>query len=241
MYSKNSIKNTAESLGIGKLKDEVTAALAQDVESRIKLIIEDAKKFMRHSKRNKLQVSDINRALKVKNLEPIYGYDSKIDIKYKAVSTPYEDIFYEEEEELDLFTLVSEPLPSVPQEIEYTAHWLAIEGVQPNIPQNPISLNKEQNYIVGLSDGSDSINNTKDLEQNNTAPLVKHVLSKEHQLYFECVKDSLFSSNAKIQMAALDCVSSDGGIHQLVPYFIQLISDLVRDIFAVFPNLKLKN
>ncbi|OMJ16759.1 Transcription initiation factor TFIID subunit 6 [Smittium culicis] len=192
--------------GIGKLKDEVTAALAQDVESRIKLII-----------------------------EPIYGYDSKIDIKYKAVSTPYEDIFYEEEEELDLFTLVSEPLPSVPQEIEYTAHWLAIEGVQPNIPQNPISLNKEQNYIVGLNDDSDSIKNIKDLEQNNTAPLVKHVLSKEHQLYFECVKDSLFSSNAKIQMAALDCVSSDGGIHQLVPYFIQLISDLVR-IFTLFLN-----
>lgn len=42
-----------------------------------------------------------------------------------------------EDEELDLEEIVNGPLPPVPLDVTYTAHWLAIDGVQPAIIQNP--------------------------------------------------------------------------------------------------------
>ena len=68
-----------------------------------------------------------------------------------------------EDEELDFEKLINAPLPKVPREITFTgkfprldtivfglnsltdsilpAHWLAVEGVQPSIPQNPTNIN----------------------------------------------------------------------------------------------------
>ncbi|KAG1240493.1 hypothetical protein G6F68_017607 [Rhizopus microsporus] len=69
VFPKDTIKNIGESLGISNLKDETTTALAQDVEYRIHELIQEATKFMRHSKRTKLTVEDINAALRVKNVE----------------------------------------------------------------------------------------------------------------------------------------------------------------------------
>jgi hypothetical protein len=33
--------------------------------------------------------------------------------------------------------LIHKPLPSIPHDVSFTVHWLAIEGVQPRIIQNP--------------------------------------------------------------------------------------------------------
>ena len=38
---------------------------------------------------------------------------------------------------MDFDTILSKPLPKIPLDVAFTAHWLAIEGVQPAIPQNP--------------------------------------------------------------------------------------------------------
>ena len=64
-----SIKIIAEFAGIADLKDDVAQALAQDIEYRLRDIIQEAMKFMRHAKRSKLSTEDINHALKVRNLE----------------------------------------------------------------------------------------------------------------------------------------------------------------------------
>ncbi|PVU95400.1 hypothetical protein BB561_001833 [Smittium simulii] len=218
MYPKNSIKIAAESLGISKLRED------------------DAAKFMRNAKRTKLLVSDVNSALKVRNLQPIYGYDLGAEIKYRGVSAPLEDIFYEEEEEVDLSDIFNEPAPTPPQPVIYSAHWLAIEGVQPSIPQNPSYEQLDLTTPLTVEQPKDkqiSISST-----SNTAILVKHVLSKEHQLYFECVKESMFSTDNIIQNAALECVATDAGIHQLVPYFIQLVNDTIIQNGPNLPLLK---
>lgn len=47
------------------------------------------------------------------------------------------DLYYAEDDEVDCSELINMPLPPIPLEVSYTAHWLAIEGVQPAIPQNP--------------------------------------------------------------------------------------------------------
>jgi transcription initiation factor TFIID subunit 6 len=75
LFPKESVNLIAESLGL-TLKDEVSAALVQDVEYRLRQVLLEAKKFKTHARRSKLLVSDVNAALKVKNVEPIFGYNS---------------------------------------------------------------------------------------------------------------------------------------------------------------------
>lgn len=59
-------------------------------------------------------------------------------------------------------------------------------------------------------------------------PLVKHVLSKELQLYFEKICSALLDdSNNDYRIAALASIRSDPGLHQLVPYFVQFIAEKV--------------
>lgn len=68
-FSTESMKVIAESIGIGYLADDAAKELAEDISFRIKHIIQDAAKFMNHAKRSKLLQSDVDAALKVKNIE----------------------------------------------------------------------------------------------------------------------------------------------------------------------------
>ena len=47
-------------------------------------------------------------------------------------------------QEIDLNDLSSAALPKIPMGVSLRAHWLAIDGVQPSIPENPPAQSKEQ-------------------------------------------------------------------------------------------------
>lgn len=68
--STESIKIIGESIGVSHLPDEVAREIADDVSFKIKQIVQDAKKFMHHSKRAKLCLSDVDESLKIRNIEP---------------------------------------------------------------------------------------------------------------------------------------------------------------------------
>jgi transcription initiation factor TFIID subunit 6 len=63
-------------------------------------------------------------------------------------------------------------------------------------------------------------------------PLVKHVVSKELILFFDKIRGALLDENpdpevVALRKSALESVRSDTGLHQLVPYFIQFVSEKV--------------
>lgn len=60
-------------------------------------------------------------------------------------------------------------------------------------------------------------------------PLVKHVLSKELQLYYEKITEALLSLDDDLRGAALESISEDNGLQQLLPYFIQFITDQITE------------
>lgn len=64
-----SMKVIAESIGVGNLPDEAAKELADDISYRLKVILQESAKFMHHAKRQKLTCSDIDNALKIKNIE----------------------------------------------------------------------------------------------------------------------------------------------------------------------------
>jgi transcription initiation factor TFIID subunit 6 len=133
---------------------------------------------------------------------------------------------------------------------------LAIEGVQPIIPQNP-SPNDIKNLPPAVRGATSSIlgndilnmsNNSTEKGINNLAngsknkkvtdkdtevkPLVRHLLSKELKLYFDKVVEVLLSTDPEkepLQNAALNSLKNDPGLHQLEPYFIQFVAEQITN------------
>ncbi len=77
---------------------------------------------------------------------------------------------------------------------------------------------------------------------------MKHIISKELTLYFEKIQAALLDDNPdpevqRLREAALESVSNDPGIHQLVPYFISFISHEVThhtdDVFVLRQMMEL--
>ncbi|KAL6315097.1 hypothetical protein AAG906_035305 [Vitis piasezkii] len=180
---KETIEVIAQSIGISNFAPDVAPALATDVEYRVREIMQEAIKCMRHSKRTILTVDDVDTA-------------------------GHKDLFYVDDKDVEFKDLIEAPLPKTPLDTGVITHWLAIEGVQPAIPENaPIE-----------EDG---------LPVDTKLP-VKHVLSRELQLYFDKIKElTLSRSDSILFKEALVSLATDSGIHPLVPYFTYFIADEV--------------
>lgn len=229
----DTVKDAAEVLGIANLPDEVSKTLAMDIEYRIHEIIEQALKFMRHSKRSTLTTTDVSYALRVLNVEPLYGYESNNPLNYReAMVGPGQTLYYiDEDEDVDFEKIINQPLPKVPRSTSFTAHWLAIEGVQPAIPQNPQM--SEVKSLPPQVRGSQTNHSISTLSSDmDVKPLVKHVISKELQLYFDRMIEALVSTNPAdedMKNSALSSLRNDPGLHQLVPYFVQFVQEKVSE------------
>ncbi|EDO19448.1 hypothetical protein Kpol_1002p96 [Vanderwaltozyma polyspora DSM 70294] len=261
----DTVKDVAESLGIDNISEDVLKGLAMDVEYRILEIIEQAVKFKRHSKRDILTTDDISKALRALNVEPLYGYHDGSAINKnisfnKVNASGGQSIYYLNDEEVDFDKLINNTLPQVPRLPTFTTHWLAVEGVQPAIAQNP-NLNDirisqppivrgaivtalNDNSLQASSSSAESISLSEDKNSSRSSavkpghntevkPLLKHVLSKELQIYFNKVVAALTSTDTSdpnaqyMKAAALSSLKTDSGLHQLVPYFIQFIAEQI--------------
>lgn len=121
VWNPDNIKDVAESVGISALSDNVVDELARDVDFRITQLLEEALKFMRHGKRTALGTQDISNALRVLNVEPLYGYESTRPLRFGEASIgPGQPLYYVEDEEVDFEKMINSPLPKVPKEITFT-------------------------------------------------------------------------------------------------------------------------
>lgn len=231
VWNPENIRDVAESVGINSLGTDVVDHLTRDVEFRIAQVLEEALKFMRHAKRTTLFTQDISQALRVLGVEPLYGYESTRPLRFGEASIgPGQPLYYVEDEEVDFEKLINAPLPKVPRDMTFTAHWLAVEGVQPTIPQNPAPADASRNIdLMPKGTGANPhLAATAGADNVTIKPLVKHILSKELQLYFDHVCAAVLDeSNDEYRYAALGSLRSDPGLHQLVPYFIHFVAEKV--------------
>lgn len=250
LLSVDSIKTMGESVGITTLNDDAATRLGEDLEYRLKEVIQEAVKFMRHSKRRKLTCADIDQALRVKNVEPLYGFDCTEYIPFRHTSGGGKDLYFPDEKEVNLIDIVNSPLPRLPSDVSLRAHWLCVEGVQPTVPENPPPLSLEDQKAEALASTlpqvqhSDPIFHAKELrfdkkgkkkedpesvEWSRLKPLQAHALSLEQQLYYKEITDACvgLTSESRCQ-EALSSLTSDPGLYQLLPQFTSFITEGVR-------------
>ncbi|XP_031490378.1 transcription initiation factor TFIID subunit 6 [Nymphaea colorata] len=218
---KETIEVIAQSVGISNLSPDVALALAPDVEYRLREIMQEAMKCMRHSRRTTLTTDDVDSALSLRNVEPVYGFASGDPLRFKR-AVGHKDLFYIDDKDVEFKDIIEAPLPKAPLDTAVTVHWLAIEGVQPKIPENA--------SVDGLAAPPES---KPEQTKEEVLPVdiklpVKHILSRELQLYFDKITELVVGgSESPLFKEALASLSTDSGLHPLVPYFTHFIADEV--------------
>ncbi|XP_031850183.1 transcription initiation factor TFIID subunit 6 isoform X2 [Nomia melanderi] len=247
--SQESIKVIAESIGVGNFPDEAAKDLAEDVSYRLKEIIQDAAKFMRHGKRQRMTTHDIDCALKIKNIEPTYGFFAKDHVPFRFASGGGRELHFVEEKEIDLNEVISmsggQSWPKLPLEITLRTHWLCIDGVQPTIPENPPPVskdiqklesvdptstlsNKNQNIGVGKPGGGGKSQKLRNVETVHVKQLATHELSVEQQLYYKEITEACVGSDEARRAEALQSLSADPGLHEMLARMCTFIAEGVR-------------
>lgn len=216
LFSVETLKAYAQSRGMAEIEEEDLKLISQDLEYRLKELAQEASKFMLAGKRTRLTVEDVNYALMSRDVDPLLGYDTSDSLVFKSISGS--NFYYVPDEEVDLESIMNSPLPKIPHKPVVSKHWLAIEGVQPQIPQNPLPVEK-----VPEIKRDDSLAAMKeDLEVRNH---MRHLLSKELQMYYEKVVSFLKDEDEQKRAVARECLRKESGIQQLIPYFVHFFNE----------------
>ncbi|KAF8963013.1 transcription initiation factor TFIID complex 60 kDa subunit [Flammula alnicola] len=263
VYKVDSIKDIAESLNI-TISDSVASSLASDVEYRINQLIEEAARFMRHGRRTMMTTADVDQALRVLNIEPLYGHSPYNPTTFRR-ALPFPQVpaagpvYFPEDEEIDFDRVLREEKIALPKGVGWTAHWLAVEGVQPLIPENPPAIPRDTdgdatakgellkvNGVSPMVNGSGlPLGPTGNLPPGTKKPatgqqanlqqsqqIVKQVLSRELQLYYARLTSSLLppTSDFSKRTAALASLRSDAGLQSLLPYLVRWVGEGVVSV-----------
>jgi len=237
------VKVIAESIGIQGLPEEACREMSEEVTYRLRIVAQNAQKFMYHSRRTKILTDDIDCALKVQGQEPLYGVQSCEHIPFRFSSGGGRELHFLEDKELDLNELINAQLPKIPMAPSIRAHWLAIDGVQPAIPENPPPQSKDQlitdsvDPAAKLKASDAKVNKLgtvlgqakmKTVETVNVKQLASHELSVEQQLYFKEITEACVGSDESRRAEALQSLACDPGLHQMLPRLATFIAEGVR-------------
>jgi transcription initiation factor TFIID subunit 6 len=134
------------------------------------------------------------------------------------------------EQDVDLTEAFQAPLPSAPLAPTYSKHWLAVDGVQPDIAQNPPKRKSNQQQST-LSMHADHKSEGSGGGGDNGQAIVSHVLSYEMQLLFGKVTEAMRCGVESQQKSVFASLAADSGLQELMPYFSQFIQAQVCYIY----------
>lgn len=186
-----------------------------------------------------MTTDDIDQAFRVLNIEPLYGHSPHNPPTFRR-SIPYPPnsstgtLYFVEDEEIDFDRVLREEKITLPKPVSWTAHWLAVEGVQPLISENPPAITKDTEEsstlktIAGQPSTSALTTQSTVKGRQQTQQLVKQVLSRELQLYYARLTSSLLPPAPEDYVkrtAALASLRHDAGLQALLPYLVRWVAE----------------
>ncbi|CAI5536133.1 unnamed protein product [Closterium sp. Naga37s-1] len=153
---RESVQVAAHSIGIASLGDDVAAALAPDVEYRMREIIQARAECGRMGRgwaghgwgRREYDGAGAGRAgaplsppltsrpaLSLRNVEPLFGLAAADSVRFRR-AVGHSDVVFLHDPTLPLSQVVEARVPCAPADVSVAPHWLAVDGTQPATPEN---------------------------------------------------------------------------------------------------------
>ncbi|BEI92919.1 uncharacterized protein CcaverHIS019_0505470 [Cutaneotrichosporon cavernicola] len=250
IYPPDSVQEVHQSLPLDPLGPGAADLLAGDVEYRLHYLLQEAKKFMVHGKRTTLMPEDIEHAMEALNIEPVIVPPRPLpQAPFLAVPIPsgtsgaQQQLYTVVDDEIDFATYLKEPLPPALANsagVKWKAHWLAVEGVQPAIPENPAPSSRAgPSRLPAPTTGAASLR-----------PSAKQHLTTELQLYFSRLTAALIPTLAQLpnlpgnsapgapqysfpdaerhRLAALASVRSDAAVAGVLAYLVRWVAESIN-------------
>jgi len=175
--------------------------------------------------------------------QPIYGHSSNNPPAFRrATPATGPPVYFLEDEEIDFEKMLKEEQLPAPKNVRWAAHWLAIEGVQPLIPENPPSApslaqngqfsQAPQPSALPTPPSTQAGSSTATAPKPTKPPLIKTQISRELQLYYTRLTSSLLpgaddhrAPDDRRKNAALSSLRADAGLQQLLPYLVSWVGE----------------
>ncbi|OHT09219.1 hypothetical protein TRFO_21953 [Tritrichomonas foetus] len=197
--------------------------LTRDAKLFIKNIVALANRINKAKHKNKLTVNDINESLRSKNMEPLYGYSKNEISDFIPIGNDQNyEIFARKEKMINLSQMERPKLAKYPFDTSFDFHWLAINGIQPCISNNQTD-DSTNTVTPDEIHWPFKLTNLKEVPGRQTDPKV--LVPEELQKLF-------YSTFIKIRNSeniddVLEELSTNGSLHQLLPYYIRILLDAV--------------
>ncbi|CAF1381193.1 unnamed protein product [Rotaria sordida] len=227
-----SIQFIADSNQCQHLSDECIKYLTLEATGVVRFLLQDALKFTRKCRRTKMIIDDFESAMKMRYLEPIVGFRlSNGNLPFKittAVGSSHREVQCIDDHELQLDQVITAPLPKVPLDFSIRTHWLAIEGKQPTINENPEIISKADLTADSLDPMKSLTKKRYNLDASKIKTSNPHELSLEQQIYYKEITEACVGSEEQKRQEAIASLTTETGLHQILPRIVLFISEGVK-------------
>lgn len=209
--------------------EQVLPAAALRVEASQICLVQSAMRLAKKCKRGtkRLCTRDVERAMAMEFGEsPLYftsDTEKPLEAHAKSAVLPSIQVYYDVEVNLKDFVEASvESVPRIPLAPTYSVHWLAVDGVQPAIPENQVRAGDSAIGAAATGPG-------KKLEG-------AAVMTRELQLYYDKTLQVLLEAetsvtgNSEQSRRVLASLGADAGIDRLVPHLVHFIRQRVGNL-----------
>uniref|UniRef100_A0A5S6Q0P2 Signal peptidase complex subunit 2 n=1 Tax=Trichuris muris TaxID=70415 RepID=A0A5S6Q0P2_TRIMR len=204
----------AKLMGFSELSQMVMGELDDLVTCILQEVIETAKIFMQNGKKQGMTCADINHALRLKGQELPTEFQCPSFCPFRVAICERQPSIISEDAVVDFDAIIESPPPTA-ESYKIKGHWLAIEGVQPLIPENPAPDNIELCPAVKFADLEK--NSPQEKELCLQRGVILHKLGTGEQLYFNDLTESCIGKDESMRCEALQNIASLKGVESLLP------------------------